>query len=420
MCRALVRLLGSLALSTAGLLLVVPDVGQAQSIQSGSLASFQTIDPNARSRALGEATVALRGYAGAAQINPATIGRAGVVQAGTNLSGASVFQTPWPFGGRIAGPSVDVKLGRWALGYQYKGFGFEYEASYRADNEAGYVTYKADDYDEAHKLAAAFDLRPNLTIGLGLNRIRSEISTSFYLDPDQVGPPEAQSASGFSLDLGVFYEHGFAIPYVRLTPSLGWSLTDFGRPLRYGDGDQDLRDPLPMTMRGGAALRAETAAEVWRRPLLSVGLYGQLSKLLARTDVNFATGEREVYGPFRALFGTWGPYERSLNPYDPEAVTVSALDQLVTHRGLEISLMQILYLRSGFFHETEYNGARQIASGGWGIDLYYLALDRTWMSSENGFFDELSFWKLTARVPLGGEGEGNFWPDLLRYLKSNR
>ena len=409
----LVRLLGLLAASVTILLPVLPSAGQA-----GATALFQTIDANARSRALGEATVALRGYAGAAQVNPATIGLDGFVQTGTNLSGASLFRTLWPYGAWITSPSVDVKLGRWALGYQYKGFDLDYEASYRANNEAGYITFKTDVYDYAHKLAAAFDLRPSLALGLGLNWIRSEDLDFFAENQDEVGSPATQTASGFSLDLGVFYERGFSVPYARLRPSLGWSLTDFGPTIRYGD--RDLRDPLPMTMRGGAALQAETAAQLWSRPLLSLGLYGQLSKMLARTEFDFVTGEREVYGPFRALFGTWGPYDVSLNADESEAITVSTLDQIATHRGLEMSLMHILYLRSGFFYESEYNGGRKLASGGWGLDLYYLALDRTWVHPQDGFVDEISFWKLTARVPLGGEAEGNFWPNLLRYLKGSR
>ena len=410
----LVRLLGLLAASLAVLLPVLPSSGQSK---IGATALFQTIDANARSRALGEATVALRGYAGAAQVNPATLGRAGFIQAGTDLSRAFAFRTPWPYTeGWIASPSVDVKVDRWALGYQYKDFGSDYEISYYSGDGVDYATSPIDIHDYAHKLAAAFDLRPNFTVGLGVNWIRSEELNFFAGGLDESGALSKQTTNSFSLDLGVFYERGVSVPYARLRPSLGWSLTDFGPTVRYGD--QDLRYPLPMTMRGGAALQAETAAQVWGRPLFSLGFYGQLSKVLLQTD--FLTGDFETDGPFRALFSTWGPYDVSINGDGSETVTVSTLDQISTQRGMEVSLINILYLRSGFFYESRYNGGRKYASGGWGIDLYYLALDRTWANRREDDFGDLSFWKLTARVPLGGEAEGNFWPDLLRYLKGSR
>ena len=64
--------------------------------QSGS-AFFQTIIVDPYSQALGEATVALRGYPGATSINPASIGRLNTVQFGSNLNpdGGELLRTPW-------------------------------------------------------------------------------------------------------------------------------------------------------------------------------------------------------------------------------------------------------------------------------------------------------------------------------------
>lgn len=103
--------------------LFLTDVCVAQVIGSGA-ASFQTIIADPRSRALGEATVALRGYSSALSINPATIGRPGMVQGSTNLGledkAPHLYESPWlpahftEIG--IANPTLDVRRGRWAAG----------------------------------------------------------------------------------------------------------------------------------------------------------------------------------------------------------------------------------------------------------------------------------------------------------------
>ena len=404
----------SLTVSLAALLAAWPS--QAQTYIGGVTFPSRTEAADAHSRALGGAAVALRGYAGAAQINPAAIGRAGTAQVSTNLSAGPAFRTPWHFNnGWLAGPTADVRLGRWAAAYQYQHLSY---GRHTYTDESGNVLRTLESYDYAHELAAAYRPRPNLSAGLGLNLIRSVPGA-----PPVAGDAPLR-AGGFSLDLGLHYERAFAAPYVRLTPSLGWSLTDFGRPLRYGDEGQ--RDPLPMTMRGGLALQAETNARVLDRPLLRLGLYGQLSKVLTRTEVDKQSGDRELYGPLRALFGAWRSYE--IDYGDP--LTVGVRDQLTTHRGAEVALLGILSLRRGFYRRPVAGGAgvyvpesRAVSSGGWGLDLYYLALERAWVSWASPISAgevELSFWRLTARVPLGGEAEGNFWPDLLRYLQGSR
>ena len=59
---------------------------------------------------------------------------------------------------------------------------------------------------------------------------------------------------------------------------------------------------------------------------------------------------------------------------------------------------------------------RVIGAGGTasvGVDLYYVALDYSKARSDDSFFDGMTFWRLTARVPLASSPD-NFWPELLR------
>ncbi|HMB90304.1 MAG TPA: hypothetical protein VKP65_05610 [Rhodothermales bacterium] len=105
----------------AFLLLVLSLIGPVQicKAQYGA-AFFQTFVPDPRTQALGEATVALRGYAGALSINPATIGRSGVVQLSTNVglraADPGIIESAWlphsPVDLGISNPTLDGRLGR--------------------------------------------------------------------------------------------------------------------------------------------------------------------------------------------------------------------------------------------------------------------------------------------------------------------
>ena len=381
-------------------------LGVTQSVAQGvGAAAFQTLVVDPYSQALGEATVALRGYPGAARLNPATIGRPNTVQVGSNwdTSAGGFFQTPWFFDGLwLTSPAIDVRLRRWAFAYQYKEFTLD-SPDFRDDqnNPLGKIA------DRSHKIVAAYDLRPNLTVGLAVNLIQIESGTVI------VGSGTSE-ATGFSFDFGIVYDRTFDLPRLLLKPSVGWSLTDFGKPIRFEGATRD--DPLTMIMRGGLSLQAEAKKQRLRRPLITAGLHGGLSKTLVGYDDDNLF---EPYGPFEALVKTWKPFEvrgNPLNEEEAEFTKVGVLDQLVTQLGLEVTLLRILALRFGDYHMPKYVGDVHDTSFGFGIDLYYIALDYARVDTENLGLDPVTFWRLTARIPLTSSPD-NFWPDLLRALR---
>ncbi len=377
--------------------------------QTSGAAFFQTIVVDPYSQALGEATVALRGYPSAATINPASIGRTNTVQLGSNINpdGGGFFQTPWLpdaiDGVWVASQTVDVRFRRWAFGYQYKEFSFG-ESDFRDAQNNLLGTFELRDH--SHKVVAAYALRPNLSVGAGLNLIRSGTV------PVVVGPADFDEATTVSLDLGVVYGLDFDVPYARLKPSVGWSLTDFGRKLRFGD--DDFEDPLTMMMRGGLSVQVESDAQWLRRPMLTLGLHGALSKTLVGVDEK--DGNFESYGPFEALVKAWKPVEVRVNPFNEEVAefkTLNAIDQLTTHTGLEVSMLKIFAVRWGGYHSSKYLGDRNYDTFGFGIDLYYLALDYSKTNTLDSPFYKTTHWRLTARIPLA-DSPDNFWPELLK------
>lgn len=392
--------------------LLVTDLCAAQYVGGGA-AGFQTIIADPRSRALGEATVALRGNAGALSINPATIGRPGMVQGSSNLGleegASSFFKTPWlpamfnELG--VVNPTWDVRRGRWAVGYQYKYLDLGEHEVRDAQNR---TVDTVRSYDRSHKLAVAYNVTQHLAVGAGANLIHIKLGNQ------RVGSTRSDGATGVSLDLGLVYDRTFKVPYVMLNPAVGWSLTDFGPMLAFDGMDQ--KDPLSMMMRGGVSLQAASQATLRNRPILTVGLHGNLSKSMVGGELE--DGQIRMYGPIEALVKTWKPVDvrtNSLSEAEGEYKTLSVAEQLIVHRGLELSLLEIFYLRYGRFHEDEYNGSRQYATRGWGVDLYYLAFDYSVTITDDTTLRDQSFWRLTARVPLEASPD-NFWRELARLI----
>lgn len=390
--------------------IVFTSTGVAAAQIGSTVFTFQQIITDPHSLALGESTVALRGYAGAASINPASIGRTGTVLLSTNVAPAAdgglaaMVQTPWMpgFSGNawVSSQNAAVKVGRWAAAYQYKHMDLG-ERVIRTAQNGPLATYQP--YDYSHKFTLAYDVRPNLSVGAGVNFIRSEGMPSG-------SEAEPRSLSGRSFDLGLLYDRKFVVPHARIKMAAGWSLTDFGPHVG--------RDPLSTRMRGGLSVSAASDRQWIGRPLVTAGLHGALAKKIVQVDYDDEGRTASPHGPFRALFTTWRPLPLRATFDTADPVTLSVVDQLVRHAGLSASLLDILHLRLGSYHEHQYNGARQYATVGWGVDLYYLALDHSTIKGieQNHPLEDTTFWRLTGRVPLGAN-EDNFWPALLRRLR---
>ncbi|PSQ95014.1 MAG: hypothetical protein BRD53_04590 [Bacteroidetes bacterium SW_7_64_58] len=49
---------------------------------------------------------------------------------------------------------------------------------------------------------------------------------------------------------------------------------------------------------------------------------------------------------------------------------------------------------------------------GFGIDAYYVSLDASWTAGDEERYQDLSYTRLTVRIPLS-DSPRNFWPALL-------
>ena len=177
-------------------------------------AQFQTIQVDPLITGLGGATIALQGYAGAAQINPATIGKSQTVQIGSTFDFDLGFKTNWipGFNSKFwyASPSLDVKINRWAFAYAYKRLDLTNYGSLAQDPDFG----SPHAYDFSHKFAFAFDWNDRLTAGAAFNVVD-------IFQRDDVDGEQRENFSTISFDLGLYYNRLFDTRFVHLKTSAG-------------------------------------------------------------------------------------------------------------------------------------------------------------------------------------------------------
>lgn len=361
---------------------------------------YLNINNSPRSLALGEATAALEGYAGAGFINPATVGMQDIIQVSTDISSLPGeplrLQNPYFMDDLWnATRSAAYRAGRFAAEFRWKTHSFTQDHGNVEDQR----------YGEALSGSVAYSLTGHLRVGAGIKYMYWRDSRETNLSNDHTA-----NAHNFSVDLGLLYHQRYEMNAISLNTSYGWSLTDFGPTFSIDAirqvGNQQIDYGLPMKMRLGTTIEAELNRSWNGRPLASLSLLGQFSKTLARRD-----DSGDPHGPFRALFSSWGSYT------PPGGGEVTLGEQFFSHGGIELSLADLLYARMGYVNRPTY--AFDIASYGLGIDFYYLAVDMTRLKPADTISSigrPYTAWKVTARIPMGTGDESNFWPDLLNKL----
>jgi hypothetical protein len=367
-----------------------------------------TINQSMRSMALGGATVAMEGYAGAALINPATIGIEQTVQFQSylfNQKGAP-FNRPYFYKYSFFTPSVDARYGKSAVSISMP----YYNLNAMSIDSSYYKTVKGHFYDYMLQLSGAWEIKKNVRVGIGLKRFGTRQPVSKYI----VGgnPNDIETGKAYGIDLGVLYHENYDLGSARTRLSIGGSLLNFGTNFKYNNG---AKDPLPLNLKAGFGLKTESSYQWYNHPYWGIGIYGALSHIMARKDNN-----GQPYNAFQMLFKGWSSYNNydGLNTYK-----VSTWDQIERHLGLEASILDILRVRWGI----DYQSPKTISNGithswGFGFDLYYLIFDYTsikYDASKTAFKTPKHVWQATIRIPLASSPR-NFWPYLLDELKIKR
>lgn len=351
---------------------------------------FFEITNEARSVGLASSNIALRGSRGGLHLNPAVLANHNTIEITSQFNiedGYGFFGTPWlPNSNRepdIFTPQLIVGFDKYSVGYQFTYFDLG-KRTYIGEASPESIG-KSNSYEFSHTFSLAHSLNQYMSIGVGLSFFKSSLVTEYNIEGET-----RRSVRGTTLDLGVYSEYPFQYQNLVLTPSLGWSITDIGKPISYTkDG---LEDPLHTVMRGGLGLRLDVDEEIMGFRVLSVGIYGSLSKVMARRDE-----EGIPYGPLKAIFKSWDSFEKFKGQ---ETISLDLIDQLRKHSGLEFTVLEVLNLRFGHFYEHPDNGNREYDTFGLGIQYKYFSFDYAKIHAGENPSDGSGFFQFSLNVSI--------------------
>ena len=228
-------------------------------------------------------------------------------------------------------------------------------------NELG--TFDSNEFSLA--LSYATKLQPNLSVGVNLKYIRSNLSDVTVGSENQDG-----RAHTMAVDLGLLWMPNYEILNNRL--SFGFNLSNLGPKITYIDQAQ--ADPLPTNLRIGFAYDA------FDDGFNKLKVIYDLNRLLV---VKHADGSSD--NVLKAVFwSSW--YDKSFNRQMQE----------FTHSiGMEYRYGTLLALRSGFFYEDPSHGARKFFTFGAGLEYNIFGIDFsylwTWEDEDHPLSDTVRF-----------------------------
>lgn len=357
---------------------------------------FLEINHDARSMGMAGANVAMRGARSGIHLNPAAFGKPNTIEFTSQFNFSDngyFFGTPWLPG--FNDPAFKLLTPQFIAGF--KKFSVAYQYTSLDSGEQNFTgpfypesTGTFHSHERAHTFSAAYHISPQVSVGAGVNFIKSDLTHgAIIIDGEET---QFKASSRTSWDVGLYADHPFQQDRVTITPSFGWSVTDIGKPIRYTGFGQ--ADPLPIVMRAGLGLEVATHEGKYGLKSLRVAGYLSLDKVMARLE-----DDGSPMGPAKAIFNSWGPYTRWTGA---ETVTLSLRDQLRKQYGLEITLFEFLSIRTGRFSEHEHNGNRKFNTLGFGVNYNYFTLDYAEIyTDENGHpLDNTKFLQFSTKIPF--------------------
>lgn len=358
---------------------------------------FMTLDTDVRSIAMGTSNVALPGFEGSSYINPANIGYRSSSVYFDFLTKSHSWDDM-----SLTSIRAGVSKTKWNLETSFTYFNLREQAQTNEDSPS--VINRFNNHEFYLKNSANYIFDNGLRVGFGLTYIHSDIANGTTVSRNRT-----RIGRAISVDLGLTYQRNILDNDLLVADaSAGWSLTNFGSRMSYAENAQS--DPLPMDMRGGFGLTFESKDNLngvaWLSGAFSV------SALQGLADIDYieqrnSNGDivriADADGPFEALFDGWTSF--TLNRFVSDPVTYNAWEQMIVSSGVELGILNSIYLRYGRQNGQELNSFESYNAIGIGINLFYLSFDYAYTNYNNegivsDTLQEGSFWQIRARIPL--------------------
>lgn len=330
-----------------------------------------SIAPDARGAAMGDIGVATEPDANSQYWNPSKYAFA------YNRAGVSVNYTPW-----LRKLVNDIFLadvsGYWKLGYEQNQ---AISASLRyfslgdviTNDDFGNVMQSLNPYEFSIDLGYSRKLSEKYSMGVVMRYIYSDLGFA-----DSYAGDQTTGASAFSADISGYFTTYPIIGRNECQWSWGWNISNIGTKVGYNNGEQPAF--LPTNLRLGTTFMF---------PLTdyhNLALSLDLNKLLVPTrpresdfDMSTETGQAdylnaledwENMSPISGIFKSFSDAPGGLK---------EEIREIYYSIGAEYSYNHQFFLRTGYYHESQYKGNRRYFGFGAGFKLSVFYVDAAYM-----------------------------------------
>lgn len=241
-------------------------------------------------------------------------------------------------------------------------------------------------YELAAGTSVGYRITSRWSLGMGMRYIHSNLAAGQLSDNSQI-----EAGQSLALDFGALYRSpGIQTGRHESILRAGAALSNMGSGISYLEGQQP--HGLPSTLRFGWSWQMNLNAQSIHKFVLS----HDLSKGLARVEeqVNGADTTWTSVSGFRVLTDTWQAVQ---TPYG----SLSSLQQLRTGVGLEYWYSDMLALRTGYYYEHPYNGDRQFLTMGLGLRYDRFAADFSYWAAMAEHHPGANTLRFTLKVQFG-------------------
>ena len=303
---------------------------------------FLMINPGARQGGMGEAGVAMADDPNAVYWNPAGLAFQYENPEKDHKFAGSLMHVQWLPQFNLSDLYYDYgsfryylqDVGMLGLGIQFINYG----ENIQTDN-TGQEIDRFNSNEVAITGSYALKMKHNLSLGVGLKFIYSNLSPGIYVDNEK----RDGRGSTFAMDIGTLYHPGFAHKL-----SLGALISNIGPKMTYVNKDQ--ADPLPTNLRLGLAYRLLDSE------YNTFTIVYDINRLLVHRDAEKADGV------FKAMFySSW--------------TDQSVLRRFTHSIGGEYWYTDLIALRAGYFYEDNDFGGRKFWTFGGGLRMSIIGVD---------------------------------------------
>lgn len=223
-------------------------------------------------------------------------------------------------------------------------------------NLGGEITGEHRPNEFAIDLAYARKLSDNLSLGLTLKYVRSDLARNQELN--QSAGNIVRAANAAAADIGFYYQNNIDFFGRDARLSLGTAISNIGNKVSYTDDAE--KDFLPINWGIGSGLKVNLD------DYNTIAFAFDVNKLLVPTPDTTATAEFRSKSLLAGMFGSFG---------DAPGGFKEELQELMYSVGAEYWYREQFSVRAGYFHEHQLKGNRKFVTMGVGLRYSVFGLD---------------------------------------------